>query len=66
MNKPITILADEYKNKQVDLINNSGLPFFIVESILRDCLREVQIASQRQLEMDKKKYNKTQIAKEDD
>lgn len=58
MNKPITILAEEFKNKQVNLINNSKLPFFIVESILKDCLREVQIASQKQLEMDKIKYDK--------
>lgn len=64
MNKPITMLADEFKSKQVDLINNSKLPFFIVEGIMRDCLREVQIAAQRQLEMDKEKYIKTQTIKD--
>lgn len=57
MNKPITILVEEFKSKQIDLINNSDLPFFAVESVLKDCLNEVHIASIRQLEMDKSKYN---------
>lgn len=57
MNKPITILVEEFKNKQIDLINNSNLPFFAIEGILKDCLNEVHIASIRQLEIDKSKYN---------
>ena len=59
MNKPITIIVDEFKNKMVNLINNSGIPFFIIESILKDLIQEVHIASQKQLESDKARYNKT-------
>lgn len=58
MNKPITIVADEFKYKMVDIINNSELPFFIVESTLKDLIQEVHIASQKQLESDKSLYNK--------
>ena len=57
MNKPITILADEFKSKQIALINNSKLPYFIIESILKDCIQEVHIASQQQLKIDRDKYN---------
>ena len=60
MNKPITILADEFKTNLVNLINNSKLPFFIIESIMKDCINEIHVASQRQLEMDKIKYNESQ------
>jgi hypothetical protein len=40
-----------------NMCNNSGLPFFIVESILKDFLQELRIASQRQIEIDKARYN---------
>lgn len=54
--KPITIIADDFLNNIVDLINNSGLPYFIIESILKDCVDKVHMASQQQLKLDKKHY----------
>lgn len=59
MNKPITVAADELNNQLIDLINNSGLPFFIIESILKDILQEVHGASKKQLEIDKKIFQKS-------
>ena len=56
MNKPITIIADEFNNKLTNLINESGLPFFIVESIINNLMNEIHYASKKQLEMDKAKY----------
>lgn len=56
MNKPITIIADEFNNKLVNLINESGLPFFIIESIMNNLINEIHYASKKQLEMDKTKY----------
>lgn len=56
--KPITIVADEFLHNVVGLINDSGLPYFIVESILKDCIKEVHSASQQQLKMDKEEFLK--------
>lgn len=54
--KPITLVKEEFVNNLVDLCNNSGLPFFIIESTLKDFVQEVHIASQKQLEADKVQY----------
>ena len=56
-NKPITLVRDEFIAKMVDLCNNSGLPFFIVEDVIKNLLQEIHNASLQQLEEDKKRYN---------
>lgn len=56
--KPITIVADEFLHNVVGLINASGLPYFIVESILNDCIKDVHTASLQQLNMDKEEFLK--------
>ena len=38
-------------------INESKLPAFVVEGVLKEFINEVHIASQKQLEADKKKWN---------
>lgn len=58
MNKPITVAAEEFHNDLIDLINNSGLPFFIIESMMKDLMQEIHSASEKQLMIDKEKYNK--------
>lgn len=55
-NKPITIIRDEFITSLIDLCNNSGLPFFIIEDVLKNMLQEVHNASVQQLEEDKKRY----------
>lgn len=56
--KPITLVKEEFLSNLVDLCNNSGLPFFIIESILKDFVQEVHVASQKQLETDRVQYEK--------
>lgn len=58
MNKPITLIREEFKSKLANDINNSGLPAFIIEPILHDFLNEIRILCQRQYEMDKEEYEK--------
>lgn len=58
MNKPLTVIYEELKKEMADLINNSGLPAFMVEAILKDFLTETRIASQRQYQLDKTQYDK--------
>lgn len=63
ISKPITLVREDFISNLSNAINESQLPAFIVESILKDFLNEVHIASQRQLEADRAKYQEM-IAKE--
>ena len=55
-NKPITIIREEFIQGIVGLCNNSGLPFFVIEDVLKNMLQEVHNANIQQLEEDKKRY----------
>jgi hypothetical protein len=55
-NKPITIIREEFIQALVELCNNSGLPFFVIEDVLKGMLQEVHSANLKQLEEDKKRY----------
>lgn len=55
--KPITLVREEFITNMVDLCNNSGLPFFIVEDVLKSLLQEIHIAARQQLEADTKAYS---------
>ena len=54
--KPITILREEFIENLLNLCNGSGLPFFVLESILKDFTQNIHAASKQQYETDKKKY----------
>ena len=54
--KPVTMIREDFIKNVINLCNNSELPFFIIEDILKNLLQEIHTASQRQLESDKKKY----------
>lgn len=56
--KPMTIIKKEFTEKIIKNINNSQLPIFVVEYILRDILNDIRVASQRQLEIDLENYKK--------
>ena len=58
MNKPITIMYEDFKQELANLINNSGLPAFMIEPVLQNYLNETKIAVKRQYESDKKQYKK--------
>lgn len=55
-NKPITIVRDEFIKNMVNLCNDSGLPFFIIEDVLKSLMQEIHSASLQQLEEDKQHY----------
>lgn len=56
LKKPITIVRQEFIEKLADDINNSNLPLFVIESILKDIYLEVKSMSQKQYEIDKSQY----------
>lgn len=55
-NKPITIVRAEFISNLANLINNSMLPAFVMETILKDTYLEVSAIAQKQYEIDMKKY----------
>lgn len=55
--KPITLVREEFITNIVDLCNNSELPFFIVEDVLKNLLQEIHVAARQQLEADTKAYS---------
>jgi len=55
--KPMTLIREEFLQNIINLCNNSGLPFFVIESVIDDLLKDIHIASQKQLEFDRAKYN---------
>lgn len=61
--KPITLMREDFANKIVVLCNDSGLPYFCIESILKDIIQEVHQASIKQYESDKIRYENELKAK---
>lgn len=59
MDKPITLKYEELKQSLANLINNSGLPAFMIESILQSYLYETKMTVQRQYQLDKDRYTKS-------
>ena len=55
--KPLSVARAEFINSLTDLINNSMLPPFVIEPILKDMYNDIHMVSQRQYEADVKRYN---------
>ena len=54
--KPSTLLKEEFSRDLINLCNNSELPFFILEYVLKDVYLEVKSLAQKQYELDLAKY----------
>lgn len=60
--KPVTVIRQEFIDTLSSDINNCGLPLFIVEPILRDVYLEVKSLTQKQYEIEKAEYeNRLQV-----
>lgn len=59
MNKPSTIIYEEFKRDLANLINNCGLPAFVIEPVLRDYTNEIKSLAQRQYQLDKAEYDES-------
>ena len=64
MNKPSSILYEEFKQKMLALINSSGLPVFVMELVLENYLTELKLLSQRQYQQDKASYENALAAEQ--
>lgn len=61
MNKPLSVMKDEFENEIVNLVNQSGLPLFIVEYVLSNILANVKVAAKKQFDIDLKTYKESII-----
>ena len=56
MNKPANLIMEETKENIVKIINESGLPPFLLEPVLKDLYNQISILKQQELEQSKKQY----------
>ena len=56
--KPVTLIREDYIKKLIQLTNDSNLPYFVVESILKEFLETIHAVSLQQLEADRQNYEK--------
>lgn len=56
MNKPANLIIEETKEKIVKVINESGLPPFLLEPVLKDLYNQISILKQQELEKSKQEY----------
>ena len=54
--KPTVVLIEETRRKIGDIINESGLPAFLIAPVMRDLFEEVHEASRVEYETQKKQY----------
>ena len=66
LNKPITIVRAEFISNLTKLINESTLPPFIIEPILKDMYIEVRDIAQKQYELDMARYKQSKNEQSDD
>lgn len=61
--KPMSVARAEFIDSLTDLINNSMLPPFVIEPILKDMYNDIHMVSQRQYEAEAKRY-KEELSKQ--
>ena len=64
MDKPISVVCEDFKQDMANLINGSGLPLFIIEMVLQNYLNETRNIAIRQYQNDKAKYEESLKTKE--
>lgn len=58
MQKPITVVVADFEQSLITTANESGLPFFIMEPVIKGLLESVQEGARRQAEMDRAAYGR--------
>lgn len=54
--KPLSVAKEEFVNALTDMINNSALPRFIIESVLKDMYADMKVIARKEYEIDKRRY----------
>lgn len=59
MNKPADLIVEETKEKLAKVINESGLPPFLLEPLIKDLYNQISFLKQKELEKSKKDYQES-------
>lgn len=59
MQKPVTIIREELRQKITSAVNESNLPAFVVADMFDGFLRELRALERQQYQNDFEKYQKT-------
>lgn len=65
MEKPITVARNEFSEALVSLVNNSGLPAFVMRQVLAQMDSALSQLEQAQLEQDKAEWESQQKVEDD-
>ena len=60
MEKPISVIRQEFIETLVNVINSSGLPVFVMREVVGGLYKELQIGERKELEDDKEAWKKSQ------
>lgn len=63
MNKPTTVLRQEFIDNQINMINNSGLPAFVLVDIMEEVLVVLRSRAAEQYRKDKAEWEEFQKKK---
>jgi len=63
-NKPITLLREDFINGVAMLVNQSNLPFFVIEESLKQVTNGVADLARQQLEQDRQAYQQSLMAQQ--
>ena len=66
MNKPLTIARQEFAQALVELINNSGLPAFIMSDLVNQAKTELDKLANAQYEADVKAWEEANTDNKED
>lgn len=64
MDKPLTVRYMEFKQSLISLINNAGIPLFIVRYVLAEALEMVDKVSSNEIKRDLEEYGKAKEEEE--
>lgn len=59
MNKPFSLVYEDFKQELANIINNCGLPASVIELTLQNFLYEVRDVARNQYKTDKYQYEKS-------
>ena len=59
MNKPANLIVEETGEKIAKIINESGLPPFLLEPLLKEIYKQISFLKQKELENSKKDYEES-------
>lgn len=59
MNKPVTVVREELRQKITSVVNEANLPAFVVADIFDGFLRELRALERQQYQNDLENYQKT-------